>query len=326
MSVRIGSASIDERGKAAGGKAGDQTGREVYALPWYSGRWNVMIRAKSIVTAEKMAKYAEAVCANNNVGYDQYQRNTLRSASRTVGWDASKITTPCSTDCSAFMTCCAEAAGINMEPCYSSGNAPTTWTMATYFKSTGAFDVFKDSKYLATPDYLRRGDILVRESGHTVIVLDDGPMAESPKYEDFTGKFTVSTNTDPLNCRTEPNTKATIVGKFEKGTTVTASKKCGEWYYVTDGTVTGWASGIYLTMYIDPIDEEIAFNDGDFNTETCYHMVMAAMQYAARLKESPWAKDVLDDAVEAGITDGTRPQVFATREEVAAMIWRATHE
>ena len=36
MSVKIGHASIDERGKARGGAAGDQTGREVYTRNWYN--------------------------------------------------------------------------------------------------------------------------------------------------------------------------------------------------------------------------------------------------------------------------------------------------
>ena len=35
MSVRVGSARIDEQGKATGGKAGDQTGGEVSTQAWY---------------------------------------------------------------------------------------------------------------------------------------------------------------------------------------------------------------------------------------------------------------------------------------------------
>ena len=33
--VRVGSARIDERGKAYGGRAGDQTGRELSTQKWY---------------------------------------------------------------------------------------------------------------------------------------------------------------------------------------------------------------------------------------------------------------------------------------------------
>ena len=35
MAVKVGSARIDENGKAHGGKAGDQTGKEVSTQNWY---------------------------------------------------------------------------------------------------------------------------------------------------------------------------------------------------------------------------------------------------------------------------------------------------
>lgn len=41
-------------------------------------------------------------------------------------------------------------------------------------------------------------------------------------------------------------------------------------------------------------------------------------------KPSDWAKEELAEAVKAGITDGTRPGGYATREQVAAMVLRAT--
>lgn len=36
-----------------------------------------------------------------------------------------------------------------------------------------------------------------------------------------------------------------------------------------------------------------------------------------------WAKEELDEAVKAGITDGNRPEMYATRQEVAIMVNRA---
>ena len=38
---------------------------------------------------------------------------------------------------------------------------------------------------------------------------------------------------------------------------------------------------------------------------------------------SPWAKELLEEAKRKGITDGTRPRSFATREEVALMVNKA---
>ena len=46
----------------------------------------------------------------------------------------------------------------------------------------------------------------------------------------------------------------------------------------------------------------------------------AAQTERDKLPVSDWAKDKLAQAVAAGITDGTRPRGFATREEVALMV------
>ena len=56
MAVIIGSARIDERGKASGGKAGDQTGKEVSTQNWYkhSKGW-VLLRPKDPEKAAKIA-------------------------------------------------------------------------------------------------------------------------------------------------------------------------------------------------------------------------------------------------------------------------------
>ena len=71
--MRIGQASIDENGKAHGGKAGDQNGKEVKISNWYKygSGWNVVIRPKDRTKAHKMAVAMQAACANNNIGYDQ---------------------------------------------------------------------------------------------------------------------------------------------------------------------------------------------------------------------------------------------------------------
>lgn len=172
MAVRIGHAVSDERGKANSGSAGDQTGKEVYIRNWYSSSWKYVLRCKDKDKIEVMAKACEDGCNNANIGYDQYQRNTLNTQAKKVNYDLSKITTKCETDCSAFMTVCAQAAGIDVP--YNSGNAPTTSTMKTAFTSTGMFEVLDDSKYLTSDKYLERGDIIVNPGKHTVMVLDNG--------------------------------------------------------------------------------------------------------------------------------------------------------
>ena len=177
MSITIGHASIDERGSARGGSAGDQNAREVCIRAWYSHSWTVLLRPKDAAVAEKMARACEAACANPNIGYDQNQRNTLRTQARAAGWDISKIATPCECDCSSLMTVCAEAAGVDVSACYTNGNASTTFSMRAQFRATGAFDVLTDPKYLTSAAHLKRGDILVYEQGHTAMVLGESSSA-----------------------------------------------------------------------------------------------------------------------------------------------------
>ena len=180
MAIRIGHASIDENGKATGGASGDQNGKEVCIRNWYNAGWEFLARPKSNTVAEKMALACEAGCANNNIGYDQNQRNTLNTQAKKMNYDLSKITTPCETDCSAFVSVCVLAAGVELEYV---GNLPTTRTLQSTLKKTGMFEILTDSKYLTGTDYLRRGDILCKAGSHTVMVLDSGPYGKPQEGE-----------------------------------------------------------------------------------------------------------------------------------------------
>lgn len=173
MAVIIGSARIDERGKARGGKAGDNNGREVSTQTWYNRITNpwVVLRPKIPAHAEKIARAMEMACANQHIGYDQGGRDTLYSAAAAYGYDVSKVTKAVETDCSALVRVCCAYAGIRV------GNFRTT-TEASVLMATGYFEKFTASKFVHSSAYLRRGDVLVtKRQGHTVVVLTDGPKA-----------------------------------------------------------------------------------------------------------------------------------------------------
>lgn len=169
MSVLIGHASIDENKNIKNGIAGDQSGKEVCKRTWYLSDWNYLLRCKDAYKAEKMAKTCEDACDNPYIGYDQNERNTLIKLARLNNYDLAKINIPCECDCSSLMAVCAESAGIKV---YSSTNAPTTTSMKAVFGATGQFDILTDDKFLKTDKNLRRGDILVRQGHHTVMVLN----------------------------------------------------------------------------------------------------------------------------------------------------------
>lgn len=174
MSIKIGHASIDERGKASGGAAGDQTGGEVCIRTWYSSPWDVVLRPKSADIAEKSAKACEAACANNKIGYNQNSRNTLYRYAKLVGFDIAKVTDACECDCSSLMHVCAIAGGAKL----SYGvNGLVTWNMVDAFVNSGDYEKLTEGKYLTGDTYLKRGDILVKTSGHTAMALEDGAKA-----------------------------------------------------------------------------------------------------------------------------------------------------
>lgn len=173
--VYVCSASIDENGKAHGGKAGNQTGKELRKQAWYahSKGWRVF-RAKDSGVAEKIAACMEAAVANKHIGYDQYERNTLYNEAAKFGFDVSKVTKDVETDCSALVRVCCAYAGITGLPSdFRTTNEPTN------LLKTGAFTELTGDKYTKQSAYLRRGDILcTKTQGHTVVVVNNGSKAE----------------------------------------------------------------------------------------------------------------------------------------------------
>lgn len=171
--VYIGSAHGDERGKAYGGQAGDQTTREVSAEPWYkhSKEWRVF-RCKDPQKAAMIAECMRAACDNDYIGYDQFERNTLYVAAKPYGFDVSKVAVNVETDCSALVRVCCAYAGIML------GDF-NTMTQPRVLEASGEFIELTGSEYTARADNLKKGDILVTFSkGHTVVVLNDGSTAE----------------------------------------------------------------------------------------------------------------------------------------------------
>lgn len=170
----IGQASKDEKGKYSAGISGDQTKSEVYARTWYNRPWNCIVRAKDSSVRYKIAEAMEKACANDKIGYDQNQRNTLLTLARKVNYDPAKVTTPCETDCSALTSVCCMYAGISENYLYRNGNSCTTSTLRNALLASGMFEVLTDSKYRTSDKYLLRGDILLYEGHHVAVNLTDG--------------------------------------------------------------------------------------------------------------------------------------------------------
>ena len=261
MGILVGHASCDENGKAYGGKQGDQTNREVRLDEWYGKGWDYVLRPKTKELAEKSAQACEAACKNNNIGYDQHRRNTLYANAVAVDFDLSKIEKPCSCDCSSLQHVCSIAGGSGLS--YGS-NGLTTRTMVNAFAGSGNYEKMSATKYTSSDKYLKRGDVLVKEGSHTLMVLEDGEAVKKTKLtttqssikveyaknksKDYDKKYIA---TSDLNLRAGAGTSKDKVTVIPKG----ASVRCygyytnvgnTAWLYVVFGKYKGFCSSKYL--------------------------------------------------------------------------------
>lgn len=180
MSIIIGSARIDENGKATGGAVGDQkqrssndTAGEVsmqnfYAHPkgWY------ILRPKNVAHASKMATLMKTACNNPKLGYDQSNRLGILK----YGVE-SAVNTEC--DCSSLVReIIKEATGVDV------GNF-TTATQVTTLKKSGLFEAkIAYVSQAKTPVY--DGDVLVTKTkGHTVIVVSGNPRTKNKSKSEY---------------------------------------------------------------------------------------------------------------------------------------------
>lgn len=166
MAIKVGSARIDENGKLAGGKAGDQTGKEVSTQPYYvhSKGW-YLIRPKSVEDANKLASSMLAACENDNIGYDQNERLGIITQIKKYG-SMAKIAVKTEADCGTLVRgCCIEAG-------FDPGNFNTA-NEAACLEKTGKFE---KKVAVTTSTIIYNGDVLVTKTkGHTVIVTEGNP-------------------------------------------------------------------------------------------------------------------------------------------------------
>ena len=253
MVVKIGHASSDEQRRAKGGKAGDQTGKEVLIQDWYlrADGWTAVFRPKDSQIAEKIAETMVQACTNNNIGYDQGQRTTLYKYAEKCNWDITKIIEKCECDCSSLVAVCINAAGISISKDMYTGNQKDV------LSKTKKFEILTESKYLIKADYLKRGDILLGP-GHTAIVvsIDEEKVVDGAKHFSKASAGTYKVTANKLNVRCGAGTDKDIITTLSKDTELKCygyySKVLNtSWLYVQfiygNKTQTGFVSSKYIT-------------------------------------------------------------------------------
>ena len=185
MTVIIGSARIDERGKATGGAVGDQ---KQTSKPDYKGEvslqnfyvaskgWYVL-HPKSNAHAIKIAEKMLTACNNANLGYDQANRDgVIKNGIST------KTRTEC--DCSSLVRACVKEA---------TGKDPGNFNTANEASALEATGLFNGRMAYTNGMTLYTGDVLVTKTkGHTVIVVEgasrlSAPVSSVTYYPKYTG-------------------------------------------------------------------------------------------------------------------------------------------
>lgn len=225
----------DENGGYSGGKAGDQTGTEWQIVPWYQypiNGWQYMIRHPDPEVRGCLTDLACKAAANNNVGYDQYERYTYWQALKACGYDPSAINYPCETDCSAGVSANVKAAGylLGRPELQQVSSEAYTGNIRRALEAAG-FEVYSEAKYLNSPDYLLAGDFLLREGWHICTNVTNGSKVDPQKGEDaliseiFANSYISETfrppvmryvGSDNVPVRLAPGDKAPVHPRFPK--------------------------------------------------------------------------------------------------------------
>ena len=179
----------DENGKYTGGKAGDQTGEEWAVIPWYDRPWNVVLRHPDGQVRALIAQLAQECAENDHIGYDQDSsskndagRYSFWSRLAGVGYDPTKITKDCETDCSGGVSAIVKAAGYLLGNKALQGVSIYSYTgnLRKVLQAAG-FEALTDKKYLISDEYLYAGDVLLYEGHHTAINITNGKYCASYK-------------------------------------------------------------------------------------------------------------------------------------------------
>lgn len=263
--VKISNCGHDERGRYAGGKAGDQTGTEYQIMNWYSRPWLCVLRFNDTKIATMIADMATKAAQNNLIGYDQgtagnsNDRYSFWRHLKASNYDPAQITVACESDCSASTAAIVKGAGyrLNNARLKAVSIYLTTRNMRAAMKIAGA-KVLTDRKYLTSGDYLKAGDILLNDNHHVAIAVTTGAKASTlstPTILSKTPKWVGKVTANTLNVRTWAGTEYAQLKSYPtlaKGNLVDVcdtikAKDGASWYYIRiAGKYFGFVSAKYI--------------------------------------------------------------------------------
>lgn len=290
MAVLCAWASANEYGKTTGGKAGDQTGKEVKCGNIYNFGQTRVYRCADRKYAVKIGAAAKAIALNNNFGYCQGHRTTSYNALKNANWIVANVKTPVEIDCSMLGGCSVNVAygkQLISSSVYS-GN------IGRALLATGLFKELKASKYLGKSEYIECGDIIVAPGKHVIVAYTDGSKTTQntitttiqgatsgnklvKRGQQEAIKFTgVKIATDGLVGSETNMMKARVLqhainldyksGLVEDGKFGSASKKALGSHYVKTGETQCMVTAAEILMYLNGFNPNGVENPGTYGS------------------------------------------------------------
>lgn len=178
MTVKVGAAHIDERGRASGGRSGDQTGRELSIKPGYifNGGWDYCIRIKNLSKRKKFKDFIKWACGSRYIGYDQGQRLSLYNELKRIGFNNYMLLNKnVECDCSSLVACGLIVVGFTkINPSCYTGNLYQC-IKAEYPGQFSFYDNgYKRGDHTQIMKWWRNGDILLKQGHHVETVVSGG--------------------------------------------------------------------------------------------------------------------------------------------------------
>lgn len=188
----ISNCGSDERGRARGGKAGDNNGREWRIRTWYSSPWKCVLRYPRSEVRNMISDFAKDSALNDNIGYNQADRVSFWKALTKSKYQPKNVSVKCNTDCSAGVSAIVKAVGYRLGIAKLKNINENNWTgsMRQSFREAG-FEVLTGSKYLTSDKYLLPGDILLNDAKHTCINIDYGVNVNPKTKKSYTGGYPI---------------------------------------------------------------------------------------------------------------------------------------
>lgn len=172
MAYIVSNCGKDENGGISGGRAGDQTGKEYWLIPWYDYGQTQTARHPDAKVRETIARLARDAAENDRIGYDQSQRTSFWEQLKKSGYEPKAIRTACEADCSSSTAAIVKAAGHLLGDRKLQGVSEWMWTGNEREQLARAgFSIITAN--VLRPSTLMAGDIQFNDRYHTNIFITE---------------------------------------------------------------------------------------------------------------------------------------------------------